>query len=244
MRFESELNTLIRQIVDYGEQMGLPYIAASSDVSDPSPMMDETGRPLAETVFKWFDPEFEYWNDRTFALRSGFVQAARICAEPFYFDGHTLTSWRTNNALDLFNKHADYNAYGVKNAIICPCHLPFGVLGTVVWATNKSLDNIEQIFEQKAGELAMVTLRFLSVAREHDISPRPPEVTGLTRREIQCLKWAALGKTDNEIATIMRLSIPTIRFHLVNAGKKFGVYGRAQAVRVATSLGFIGGNRS
>ncbi|HAQ76512.1 MAG TPA: LuxR family transcriptional regulator, partial [Hyphomonas sp.] len=56
----------------------------------------------------------------------------------------------------------------------------------------------------------------------------------------QCLKWAAIGKTDSEIATIMGISVPTIRFHLTNAGQKLSVSGRAQAVRVATSLGYIG----
>lgn len=66
----------------------------------------------------------------------------------------------------------------------------------------------------------------------------------LTRREIQCLKWAALGKTDSEIANIVGIAVPTIRFHLTNAGKKLGVDGREQAVSAATDLGFVGGTES
>jgi DNA-binding CsgD family transcriptional regulator len=62
----------------------------------------------------------------------------------------------------------------------------------------------------------------------------------LTRREIQCLKWAAAGKTDGVIAELMRISAPTVRFHLKNAATKLRVVGRSQAVREAAALGYVG----
>lgn len=220
--------------------MELPYVAASADVSDPSPMRDRNGKPFAESQFKWFDPDLHYWNDRTFALRAGFIQAARICAEPFYFDGSGLKSWRPNHALDAFNENAAYEPFGVANAVVCPCYMPFGVLGTIVWATNEPIADIAGVFRQNAADLQILTLKFLSSYREHVTHNDPPEVLDLTRREIQCLKWAALGKTDSEIGKIMSVSVPTVRFHLTNAGRKLGVSGRAQAVRMATSMGYIG----
>lgn len=234
------LRQLAKDVVEVGQQAGLPYIATSADVSDPSPMRDEDGTPYAESLFHWFDPDFHYWDDRTFALRSGFVQAARICAEPIYFDGARLASWRRNAALDAFNDTAEYDLYGVSNAIICPCYMPYGVLGVIVWATNESIEDIESTFRKYAGEMHLLTLKFLCAHREIDTHVALPEMVDLTRREIQCLKWAAIGKTDSEIATIMGKAIPTIRFHLTNASQKLGVTGRAQAVRVATSLGYIG----
>ena len=207
-------------------------------------MCGPDGKPYAGDVFKWFDPDLDYWNDRTFALRSGFIQAARICSEPMYYDGTTLKSWRPIEALEVFNQNAEYETFGVKAAIVCPCHMPFGVLGVIVWATNEDLPDIADIFDQNAERLHILTLKLLSSYRDSATVTTPPETRDLTRREIQCLRWAALGKTDNEIGTIMGVSVPTVRFHLVNAGKKFGVHGRAQAVRVATSLGYIGGRKS
>ena len=62
----------------------------------------------------------------------------------------------------------------------------------------------------------------------------------LTRREIQCLKWAAAGKTDGEISEIVGISLPTVRFHITNASRKLGVPGRSQAVHRAANLGYIG----
>jgi len=237
---ERDVHALAMEVVKLGNRAGLPYIAASADVSDPNPMLDKDGSPYAESLFKWFDPDFHYWDDRTFALRSGFIQAARICAEPFYFDGKALKSWRTNRALDVFNENAEYDAYGVASAIICPCYMPYGVLGAIVWAGDKAVADIAKTFIAHAASMHQLTLKFLSAYRENDSHIALPELVDLTRREIQCLKWAAIGKTDSEIATIMGISVPTIRFHLTNAGQKLSVSGRAQAVRVATSLGYIG----
>ncbi len=237
---DNDVHNLAMEVVQIGQRSGLPYIAASADVSDPNPMLDQEGTPYAASLFKWFDPNLHYWDDRTFALRSGFVQAARISAEPFYFDGEILRSWRPNRALDVFNQNADYDAYEVASAIICPCYMPYGVLGAIVWAANEAVSDIAQTFRTHAAGMHQLTLKFLSAYRERDSHIALPEMVDLTRREIQCLKWAAIGKTDSEIATIMGISIPTIRFHLTNAGQKLSVSGRAQAVRVATSLGYIG----
>ena len=235
------LHDMAEQVVEAGRKAGLPYIAASADVSDPAPMHDREGQPYAETLFRWFDPDLHYWNDRTFALRSGFIQAARICAEPFYFDGESLKTWRPSRALAVFNEHAEYEPFGIASAIICPCYMPFGVIGAIVWASDKAVEDIGETFAGHAAGLHLLTLRFLSAYREAVASANVPEMVDLTRREIQCLKWAALGKTDSEIGTIMHVSVPTVRFHLTNAGRKLGVAGRAQAVRLATSLGYIGG---
>lgn len=236
----SDLHELAVELVEAGKRARLPYIAAAVDVSDPSPICDTNGRPYAETLFKWFDPDLDYWNDRTFALRSGFVHAARICSEPFYFDGKSLKSWRRNRALDVFNDNAEYEAFGVTNAIVCPCYMPFGVIGAITWVTNEHIPDIEATFAEHAPSLHLKTLKFLSTHRETVSQNKLTEIVDLTRREVQCLKWAALGKTDSEISKIVGVSVPTVRFHLTNAGRKLGVSGRAQAVRVATNMGYIG----
>ena len=207
----------------------------------PAPILDHVGKPYAKTLFKWFDPKLHYWNDRTFAPpRSGFIQASRICAEPFLFDGTKLKSWRPNQALDAFNANADYDAFGVASAIIRPCYMPFGVIGTLVWATNETVADIDAVFSTHAGEMHPLSLHFLSRYRENAAHAKLPEIVELTRREIQCPKWAALGKTDSEIAEIVGISVPTVRFHLTNSGHKMGVVGRAHAVRVATNPGYVG----
>ena len=52
----------------------------------------------------------------------------------------------------------------------------------------------------------------------------------LTTRERDCLAFVADGRTDWQIAVLLGISEPTVRFHLNNARRKLGAVNRAQAV--------------
>ena len=236
---EDALLSLAREVADAGKRIGLPFNAVSADISSPEPMCDAEGRPFAETVFHWIDPKLEYWKDRMFALRSTLVHATRTCAEPFFYSGGKVMSWRTNDALVAATDPDQYAAANIGAAIICPVHLPGGAIGAVVWASDQAID-ITEAFAQQADYLHVLALRFVATYHDaRDLGPQGPAVY-LTRREIQCLKWAAAGKTDAEIATIMDISVPTVRFHITNSATKLGVAGKARAIQRASTLGYIG----
>ncbi|MBK8200497.1 MAG: LuxR family transcriptional regulator [Acidobacteria bacterium] len=239
----NEVMDLARQIDRIGRDIGLPYVAVSADISDPAPMTGADGRPLAETVFRWLNPNFDYWKDRSFALRASLISVVRVCGEPFFFQGGRMHSWRKVSALEEVNAHIDPTAYerhGIAAAITCPIHSPLGAIGAVVWATGDAQVDVSAVFRERAEQMFLLSLKFLSAYRDARQPPAPGEAVEFTRREIQCLKWAAAGKTDSEIATIMKVSVPTIRFHLTNASRKLGVSGRSQTIRLATTLGYIG----
>lgn len=61
----------------------------------------------------------------------------------------------------------------------------------------------------------------------------------LNEREVQCLTWAARGKTSPEIGTILGLSKRTVNFHVENACRKLNVATRTEAVVKATSSRLI-----
>lgn len=61
----------------------------------------------------------------------------------------------------------------------------------------------------------------------------------LTPREVDCLRWAARGKTDGEIAEILSIARWTVVTYLQNAKIKLGCANRTSAVAVAMSLGII-----
>ncbi len=237
---EEQVAALARDVAEAGTRLELPFIAVSPDIGSPDAMRDADGRPFAESVFRWIDPGLEYWKDRSFALRSSLVHATRTCAEPFFFNDGALGSWRPNSAIDQANDPDQYREAGIRAAIIAPVHLPGGAIGAVVWASDARVD-MPSIFRDEAERLHALALRF--IATYHDaraIGPKGPAVL-LTRREIQCLKWSAAGKTDAEIATIIDISVPTVRFHVTNAARKLGVAGKAQAIHRATTLGYVGG---
>lgn len=61
----------------------------------------------------------------------------------------------------------------------------------------------------------------------------------LADREIQCLQWAAAGKTSEEIAVILEISSHTVNAYLQTAIKKLDCVTRVQAVARAVRLRLI-----
>ncbi len=234
------VDELAQQVQRIGDAIGLPCIAASSDIGSPAPIRDSHGRPFVETLFRWVDPDLRYWEDRGFALRSYFIHAVRVCSEPFFYQGGKLASWRDNAALEAVNKLGPSERFGVGAAIIAPAYLPSGIIGAVVWATADQNFDAKAVFETRAAELQALALHFVAADHDHVARQATSAPAQLTRREIQCLKWAAAGKTDAEISMIMEISVPTVRFHITNAARKLNVSGRSQAIYRAATLGYVG----
>jgi LuxR family quorum sensing-dependent transcriptional regulator len=61
----------------------------------------------------------------------------------------------------------------------------------------------------------------------------------LTPREIECLRWAACGKSDWDIGEILGISERTVNFHLENVKRKYGVATRVQVVVAAIRQGTL-----
>lgn len=61
----------------------------------------------------------------------------------------------------------------------------------------------------------------------------------LTPREIQCLNGLADGLTNEGIARLLNISIPTVAMHLTNARKKLQAHTREQAIAVAMRRGLL-----
>jgi LuxR family transcriptional regulator, quorum-sensing system regulator BjaR1 len=89
------------------------------------------------------------------------------------------------------------------------------------------------------GMIAMIST--FAIARAIDLRDREHKRkrAKLTRREIECLKWAADGKTEWEISAILNVSEHTADKHLANAHRKLGAANRAQAVANAIRWGLI-----
>lgn len=236
----AEMPSLINAVQAAGDAIGLPYIAAQADMGDPEPMADQDGRPYAVTSFRWIDPAHEYWRDRKLALHVPFLTAARLIAEPIYYSEGILRTWRSTGLLDAVDCRQAGDSPHLGEAIIAPVHLPRGLIGAVVWCSRKPV-GVESLFRTHASTLHSLALRLVAAHNEARNQSRDAMVPRmLSRREVQCLRWAAAGKTDSEIGIILSLSVSTVRFHLRNAAAKLGATGRAQSIQLAAGLGFVG----
>jgi len=61
----------------------------------------------------------------------------------------------------------------------------------------------------------------------------------LTKREIEILRWTAQGKSSEEIANILHLSVNTINYHIKNSIAKLGTTNKTAAAVTATLLGLL-----
>src|SRR5450631_3355176 len=69
--------------------------------------------------------------------------------------------------------------------------------------------------------------------------PSPAAPVKLSRREEQCLIWAARGKTFQEVADVLKISFGSARAHLDTARHKLHCMNLTQAVAVAIATGVI-----
>lgn len=62
---------------------------------------------------------------------------------------------------------------------------------------------------------------------------------GLTGREIEVLRWMADGKTAEEAAVLLHISVNTINFHVKNVKEKLLAANKTSAVASAVALGLL-----
>ncbi len=101
---------------------------------------------------------------------------------------------------------------------------------SVYWAQGRTMTPEQALAAQ--GKAAMPSLRSTEPA---SISSRSTAATlaGLTAREVEVLRWVALGLTDAQVAAQLVISPRTVTSHLSSIYNKLGVSSRAAATRFA-----------
>ena len=78
-----------------------------------------------------------------------------------------------------------------------------------------------------------------NVANSLIASDKNSVVAKLTKRELECLQWAADGKTNWEIGEILGVTKRTVVFHLKNSSGKLNTANRYHTVAQAINVGLI-----
>ncbi|MGD8110133.1 helix-turn-helix transcriptional regulator [Vibrio sp. TRT 21S02] len=127
---------------------------------------------------------------------------------------------------------------GLKAGISIPIHGLKGEFGMLSFATSDTksftANNDNLVLSQLVVPLITQNIERITQTIDH----LKPSVA-LTNREIQCLSWAAEGKSAWEIATILGCSERTAKFHISNACQKLGATNRYQAITKAILGGYI-----
>jgi len=228
-----------------GAVIGLPYPSCIADYSDPLLTRAPDGRTYAE-LFGWAADFREDWERNRLNLISPIANVCRYSNKPFIWRSKDVVTM-TPLAGDTRGKHWHLTAERqIAGGLTIPVHLPLGRVASFSWVARTEVRPFEDVLADYSTQLRMAAILFMDIVAAQGadtpaiiVSPGTGD-TGLSEREVECLSWVALGKTDSEIATIIDRSVPTVRFHLENAMKKLNVHNRTQAAALAAQAGILG----
>jgi LuxR family transcriptional regulator, quorum-sensing system regulator SdiA len=129
-----------------------------------------------------------------------------------------------------FNRAMNVTA-GYSISFSDPNPRSFGLiaLAAEVGLTQDAIDSVWNLHGRKIE--AMNHMLHLKVSSLPQRSSR----AGLSRRQREVLEWVGDGKSNQDIATILGVSVPTVEKHLRLAREKLGVETTAQAILKAAS---------
>lgn len=120
-----------------------------------------------------------------------------------------------------------------------PAHDFQGIFSMLTLCRGQGEVEPEELYE-KAGEVLWLCHAMHAVVAQKyaDVTSVKP-ASKLTAREVEVLKWSAMGKTASDIATILCLSERTVGFHISSTFKKLGVNNKIAAVLSAVREGWL-----
>jgi DNA-binding CsgD family transcriptional regulator len=125
---------------------------------------------------------------------------------------------------------------GLKHGVSVPLFGPLGRVSVVSFASRS--DDAEPLHRMcHLNALAwQFHIAFTAIARPAENSQGKVD---LSKRERDCLRWTAEGKSSWDIGMILNISENTVNFHIKNAMRKLGTTSRTVAVVKAIRLNLI-----
>jgi DNA-binding CsgD family transcriptional regulator len=209
------------------------------NISSRQRMADANGSDVNCALFSWHT---EIGNVELSPDKCPIIRACRVEGEPFWVNRSGFRTMVKNPLLGHI-KLSDVDQWSTyKAAIAVPVHLPFGEIAVAkLISTDPAKADLSYEFARFGKLFADLSRRFIaSYAAATRDNPYLPHEAVLSPREVECLRWAAFGKTDKEVGIILGTSHATVRYHINRICKKLDATNRAQAIFRAGQLGFLG----
>ncbi len=172
---------------------------------------------------------------RTDALRAsvsfagGLVAAAR--------GNHETARRCLEDAVDLFDRNGAPFETGRARIALAQTLRSLGRSAAAVRETSAAFHALRGVGASREAERAATLLRELEAHAPVPTHTGGPDPSGLTAREIEVLRHIAAGKSNQEIAEDLVLSLRTIERHISNIYEKIGASGKV-ARATATAYAF------
>lgn len=236
----TDLAAAARCLKTIGAAIGVMTPSVVDDYAADRLLTVDDGRSLA-AVLGWEEVFPRVWLEQKLYLVSPIGAVCRASTRPFVWHAdavaRTLQAVRPRQTI-TWRLTPEFGIYG---GITVPVHLPHARTGSVGWMARSPDVDLARVLAKHEDQLRLAAHRFMDLvyARRNDPAAPMQGVAPLNEREVECLSWAGLGRTDIEIGAIIHRSPATARFHIDNAISKLGARNRTQAVAIAAQLGLI-----
>ena len=129
--------------------------------------------------------------------------------------------------------------HGIRSGVLFPYHGIGSEFGLFVACAKTDYANSSLAQADTLHAMSLLGAAIFDAHNDNRLTRVEDMRRSLTKREKECLRWAADGKTAWEIGTILDVSERTAVFHLQNASRKLGANSRANALLKALIYGVI-----
>jgi LuxR family quorum sensing-dependent transcriptional regulator len=180
----------------------------------------------------WPPGWIEIYNRGDFFRDDPFIQESDRRMESYLWTELESIQALTPRAREIYDAG---RLFGWKEVIGIPIHGPAGYQGFVALATT----DVVTLQARDRTFLEMIAHAIHSRCRKETGFGLSPDLPRMTAREIECMKWVAVGKTNWEIGQVLSISASTVHFHVERAKKKLNKSTRTEAVAMLVLHGLI-----
>jgi LuxR family quorum sensing-dependent transcriptional regulator len=200
----------------------------------PGPGAHARAEELESRVLLWDWPKewFDHYAALNYIETDPVISYLRNFRRPVQWDKAMRTVGGNRAGEQVFS---EARAFGLNDGYAVPM---LTIEGDIVMI---SLGGEEVDFDQSATDVISLLATF-AAGRALEVSSRTTAYAArpeLSERERECLRWAAVGKSEWEISQILGISEHTAEKHLLNAKRKLRASNRVHAVAEALRLGYI-----
>lgn len=182
-------------------------------------------------VTNWNPEMVRAYDSMGFLAGSPVIEKLKQSTLPFDWEIEKISAKRSdgkdNESLDLF-KEFDFNS-----GVYFPTNDHLGNRGALGLSSDAKKLNPTDF-----AELHFLATHFYDRIAQIELGQETQKDI-LTAREIDCLKWAASGKTSAETAIILGISENTVNHYMANSATKLDTVNKAHTVAKAMRLGLL-----
>jgi len=172
----------------------------------------------------------KYYREKDYARIDPVTQTVLASRKPFFWSDVVNMPGLAAPSLRLMNEAKDSGVTDGIGISLCGKH------GELVGIGLARHDDCNENNYNTLAEAYLLSVYFHETYRDLLTAPLHIE---LTERQVEILSWAAEGKTDEDIASIVGISTNTVRFHWKRVFTKLEANGRIYAISKALRLGLI-----